>query len=351
MEQIWRRALLRSDATVEDAVRNLDQVAIKIVLIVDEGNRFIGTISDGDIRRALLRGLKFDSSIETLINRKALIVPNEMSRELVIQLMAANKIYQVPIINDRQELVGLHLWDEMLEQEERPNTVVIMAGGMGRRLMPHTKLVPKPMVMISGKPMLEHIINRCKAEGFTNFVISIHHLGHIIEEYFQFGERFGVNIEYIKESSPLGTAGSLSLLQPKPTSPFVVTNGDVITNLRYGELVDFHNRQSAMATMAIRVHEWQNPFGVVETSGIEITGFREKPIVVSHINAGIYVFSPEALSELKESECCDIPEFFERIRIRGGRTLAYPMHEPWHDIGRPEDLISVDTHFQIFNGD
>jgi NDP-sugar pyrophosphorylase family protein len=155
--------------------------------------------------------------------------------------------------------------------------------------------------------MLEHIIERAKLEGFSHFVLAIHYLGHMIEDHFGNGERLGVQIDYLREQSPLGTAGALSLLIPCPDAPFVVTNGDVITDIRYGELLDFHIHHDAAATMAVRVHEWQHPFGVVQTKGVEIVGFEEKPVVRSHINAGVYVVDPAALSLLTADARCDMP--------------------------------------------
>jgi dTDP-glucose pyrophosphorylase len=338
-EEVWRRAILQEDATIGETIRNLDQVAIKIVLVVNQAKELIGTVSDGDIRRGLLKGLDLESPIDSIIRRTALVAPAEMSRELVMQLMIANKIQQIPVVNEKQQVIGLHLWDKMTSPPSRKNMMVVMAGGRGTRLMPHTENCPKPMVMVAGKPMLEHIIIRGQQEGFNNFILAIHHMGHLIEEYFGNGDQLGVNIEYLREDSPLGTAGALSLLDPSLDEPFLVTNGDVITDIRYGELLDFHNRYQAVATMAVRVHEWQHPFGVVQTEGVEIVGFEEKPISRSHINAGVYVLTPDALNELVLDEPCDMPKLFERLQEKSKRIVAYPMHEPWLDVGSPDDLV------------
>ena len=189
--------------------------------------------------------------------------------------------------------------------------------------------------------MLEHIIQRAKSEGFNHFIIAIHHLGHMIEEHFNDGERLGVRIDYLREKSPLGTAGALGLLNPLPDKPFIVTNGDVITDIRYGELLDFHVRHAASATMAVRLHEWQHPFGIVQIQGIEIVGFDEKPIARSHINAGVYVLDPAALGFLTDGLRCDMPTLFDRLQTKLLRTVAYPMHEPWLDVGRPDDLAAA----------
>jgi len=343
-EEIWRNAILSENSTIGQAIHSLDQVAIKIVLVVGEAKELLGTISDGDIRRGLLKGLDLSSSITSVVHRNALVVPPEMSREMVLQLMRANKIHQIPIVDGLQQVVGLHLWDEITTPPVRENVMLIMAGGKGTRLLPHTKKCPKPMVLVAGKPMLEHIIERGKQEGFHHFVLAIHHLGHIIEAHFGNGKQLGVKIDYLREQTPLGTAGALGLLSPRPDEPFVVTNGDVITDIRYGELLDFHNRNQAAATMAVRVHEWQHPFGVVQMEGVEIIGFEEKPVTLSHINAGVYVLSPRVLNELVVEAPCDMPLLFERLQALNERTVAYPMHEPWLDVGRPDDLkVAIET--------
>ncbi len=337
-EQHWRKAILPSNATIGQAIRNLDQVAIKIVMVVNPAGVLEGTISDGDIRRGLLKGLDLNSPITSVIHRNALVVPPELDRKFVKQLMLANKIQQIPVVDAQHNVVGLHLWDEIATPPTRSNLMVIMAGGKGTRLLPHTENCPKPLLSIAGKPMLEHIIDRAKLEGFSQFVLAIHHLGHMIEAHFGDGQRLGVQLEYLREEFPLGTAGALGLLDPLPDAPFVVTNGDVITDIHYSELLDFHIRQAAEATMAVRVHEWQHPFGVVQMQGVEIVGFEEKPISRSHINAGVYVLNPAALSVLTTDAHCDMPTLFERLQAKSQRTVAYPMHEPWLDVGRPDDL-------------
>ena len=312
-------------------------------MVVNHLGELEGTISDGDIRRGLLKGLDLNSPITSVIHRNALVVTPEMGRELVLQLMGANKIQQIPIINESRQVVGVHLWDEITTVPARPNLMIIMAGGMGTRLRPFTETCPKPLLPIAGKPMLEHIIERAKLEGFSHFVLAVHYLGHMIQSHFGDGEKLGVHIDYLNEKSPLGTAGALGLLSPRPTVPFVVTNGDVITDIRYAELLDFHVRHQAMATMAVRMHEWQHPFGVVQTRGIEIVGFEEKPVARSHINAGVYALEPEALNLLSEDAHCDMPTLFERLQANSMRTVAYPMHEPWLDVGRPDDLNRANT--------
>jgi dTDP-glucose pyrophosphorylase len=337
----WEKALLNLGASLKDAIRCLDASSLRIVLVTNDQGRLEGTVSDGDIRRGLLKGVGLDSSITEVLRKDALVVPPSISAELVMQLMRSNRLQQIPVVDEQQRVIGLHLWDEVAAPIIRENIMVIMAGGVGKRLRPHTDNCPKPLLPVAGRPMLEHIIERAKLEGFAHFVISIHYLGHMIEEYFGDGARLNVQINYLREETPLGTAGALRLLSPIPRAPFVVTNGDVLTDIRYGEILDFHVRHSSVATMAVREHEWQHPFGVVYTHGIEIAGFEEKPVARTHINAGVYVLNPDAVQIIGTNGHYDMPTLFDELRAQGCRTVAYPMHEPWLDVGRPDDYLEL----------
>ena len=340
-EQLWALTTLPVGSSIRQAIQVLNETSLKIVLVVDANEVLVGTISDGDIRRGLLKGLELTSTIDSIVHRDALVVPRELNREVVLQLMTANKIQQIPIVDEHKHVIGLHLWDQINAPTARTNIMVIMAGGKGTRLHPQTEKCPKPLLPIAGKPILEHIIDRAKVQGFSHFVLAIHHLGHMIEEYFGNGDAFGVKIEYLREKSPMGTAGALSLLDPRPNSAIVVTNGDVLTDIHYGELLDFHMQYNSTATMAVRVHEWQNPFGVVETQGIDITSYEEKPIIRTLINAGVYVIEPSAISILAKSLPYDMPTLFNSIQMQEMRTVAYPIHERWLDVGRPDDLLTA----------
>lgn len=336
-DERWRQALMPASSTLQDAIGNLTRSGLQIVLVVAENGSLFGTITDGDIRRGLLRGLALSSAASDICKRDPLVVPPQLGREAVLQIMRANNFSAVPIVDPGRHVVGLHLLNELLAPRRLSNPLVIMAGGRGARLLPHTQDCPKPLLPVNGKPMLEHILERARGEGFHRFIIAIHYLGHMIEEYFGNGDRWNVDIQYLREPSPMGTAGAIGLLDPRPDQPFVVTNGDVLTDIRYSELLDFHVHNGAAATMAVRLHEWQHPFGVVRTRGVEIIGFEEKPIARSHINAGIYALDPGALDALPSGEGCDMPTLFSRLQERSARTIVYPMHEPWLDVGRPSD--------------
>ena len=340
-ERNWRSALVLESATLKEAAENLTKSTLKICLIIDGDGRLIGTISDGDIRRGLLRGLTLASSIQEIVKKNPLVVPTGISKDLIRQIMAANQIQQIPEVDGENRVLALHTWDEFSAPKALDNSMFIMAGGKGSRLRPHTEACPKPMLPVGGKPMLEHIVERAILDGFSKFIFAVHYLGHMVEDYFGDGSRLNVKIEYLKENEPLGTAGALSLLENKLNAPFIVTNGDVITDIRYGELLDFHIRHDAAATMAVRLHEWQHPFGVVQMNGLEITGFEEKPINRTHINAGVYALNPSALNALEKNMHCDMPTLFERLQAQSQRIVAYPMHEPWLDVGRSDDLAKA----------
>jgi len=343
----WRRALLPTDASMQDAIRNLNESSLQIALVVAADGTLVGTITDGDIRRGLLRGLDLNSPIDLIVYREALVAPPHLPREMVISLMQTNGINALPVVDDGRRVIDLHVLRDLLAPAERPNLVVIMAGGSGTRLRPHTETCPKPLLPIGGKPMLEHIIERAKAEGFRRFTLAVHYLGHMIEDYFGNGARWDVRIDYVHEDAPLGTAGALALLAPPPDETIIVSNGDVLTDIRYGELLDFHCRQGAVATMAVRLHEWQHPFGVVHTRGVDIVGIEEKPIVRTHVNAGIYALQPAALDGLTRSEYCDMTTLFGRLQERGSRAIVYPMHEPWLDVGGAQDLERAQASHRV----
>lgn len=335
----WRETLLHAGATVGDAVASLDRSGLQIVVVVGAGELLVGTVTDGDIRRGLLRGLGLTDPVDAIVQRNPLVVPPQLAQAEVLHVMQANRVRQLPVIaDDERRVVGLHVWDLIQAPVSRGNAMVIMAGGEGTRLRPHTEQCPKPMLPIGGKPMLQHIIERARDEGFGHFVLAIRYLGHMIEDYFRAGERFDVRIDYLREEVPLGTGGALGLLPFRPDAPLVVTNGDVLTDIRYGDVIAFHCRYGAAATMAVRAHEWQHPFGVVKSDGVDIVGFEEKPVYRTHVNAGIYVLDPGALDMLHPGSHCDMPTLFERLQAAGERTIAYPMHEPWLDVGRPADL-------------
>jgi dTDP-glucose pyrophosphorylase len=342
----WQSCILGPEETIRTAIDNLVKSSTKIVLVVSEQGEFLGTISDGDIRRGILRGVDLDEKISEIIHREAITASPGTPRQNIKKLMLVNKIQQIPILDDNGVLQGLYEWDSLESTPEKDNLFVVMAGGEGRRLMPHTLNTPKPMVQIHGKPMLEHILLKAKSNGFHNFIFVVHHLSQIIEEYFENGSKWDVNIQYVKEDKPLGTAGGLAQLIEIGNQPLVITNSDVISDLSYSDILQFHLDNQAQATMAVRQHEIVHPFGVVSLEGLRITTIEEKPTQRSYINAGVYVLSAGVIRSLARGVFMNMTDFFATLIERKENVCAYPIHESWIDVGRPEDLNNIVTKFR-----
>jgi dTDP-glucose pyrophosphorylase/predicted transcriptional regulator len=335
---LWRDSIVKVNTPIKIAIERLNKVGIKIALVLDENFRLLGTISDGDFRRGMLSGLTLEDTVEKIMNKNPRTVNEGTSRLEILKLMNDTKILQIPIVDRNNFVIGLHLWDDISVQAKYSNIMVIMAGGKGSRLHPQTENRPKPMLLVAGIPILEHIIKRARSQGFNHFIIAINYLGQIIEDYFKDGHKFGVKIEYLHEDVPLGTAGALSLLSHKPERAFIVTNGDVITDINYSDFLEYHTVQNAAATVAVHTHEFQIPYGVVQINGLEVESYEEKPIVSSLINAGVYALDPDILDLITEPKFRDMPELLDISRDLKKKVIVYPLHESWIDIGRPIDL-------------
>jgi dTDP-glucose pyrophosphorylase len=342
----WKMCVLGPNDTIRAAIDNLIKSSTKIVLVVSAKGEFLGTVSDGDIRRGLLRGVGLESELDEIIHHSAIVASPQMPREKIRHLMLKHKVQQIPILDEFSVLQGLYQWDDLELPPKRSNLFVVMAGGEGRRLMPHTLNTPKPMVLIQGLPMLEHILLRAKSNGFCNFVLVVQHLSQIIEDYFGDGSKWEVNISYIKEETPLGTAGGLAQLSGLGNEPIVVTNGDVLSDLNYSDILRFHSESGALATMAVRLHDMAHPFGVVTLEGQRIIEIEEKPVQRNYINAGVYVLSSHSIAFLDQGVSMSMTDFFDRLIQGGEKICAYPIHESWIDVGRPEDLKNVDPKFR-----
>ena len=340
----WHRAVLTEKASIKDAIENLVASSLQIILIIDSNNVLLGVVNDGDIRRGVLRGLSLEDSIKDVINRQPLVVDKNTSTESVLHLMNVNVFHAIPIVDKNRHVLGLHLLNEMIMPKKHNNQMIIMAGGKGTRLLPKTKDCPKPLLPVNGKPMLEHIILGAKEEGFHRFVLAVYYLGDMIKDYFGNGDLWGIKIEYLDEEMPLGTAGAISLLEERPKLPVIVTNADIISDIRYSGLLEYHNKhKDSCATMGIRLYETQHPFGVVKTEGAEIIGFEEKPIIRTYVNAGVYVLESKALDFLEKNQYCDMPSLFNRLQEEKLRTIVYPIHESWNDIGRIEEYTNANN--------
>jgi hypothetical protein len=338
----FKKLTLKINNTMQDAIENLEKYRMKIVL-VEKNNKFIGIVTDGDIRRGMLQGFSLKTPIEKFLNKKALTSDTFASTKELKNIMVKNCINSIPIVNKNKKILGVKFLFENKNKNininQISNFIVIMVGGKGKRLMPLTKYLPKTLLKVSGKPIIKHIITRAKNNGYNNFIISINHLGKLIKKEIGNGKLLNVKIKYIKENKKLGTAGSLSLMKKILKKNFIVTNGDIITDINYNDLLNFHIKNNSIATMAIRSYEMQNPYGEIKTSGNEIIDYFEKPVYKSYINTGVYAFHPKILKLLKYNQEISMMQLFKIIKQKKLKVLAFPIHEKWIDIGTPENYF------------
>lgn len=332
-----KHCCVQDSKSLLDAMQTIDSGAVGIALVLDAAGRLLGTLTDGDIRRALLKGASLTSPLLPYIRTNFTSVGPETGRAEVLDLMQARYLNQVPQVDAEGKLHGLHLLHEIIGAVERPNWAVIMAGGKGTRLRPITENLPKPMIRVAGRPILERLILHLVGYGIRRIYLSINYLGHIIEEHFGNGSHFGCQIEYLREEAPLGTGGALSLLPVAPTSPLVVLNGDLVTQADVGALLEFHSKNAYVASMAVRRYFHQVPFGCVEMESGRIIHLEEKPLLERFINAGIYVLSPEALSRIPKG-FFPITTLFEDCIERKMPVGAFEVDDDWIDVGQREQL-------------
>lgn len=321
-----------------DVMRIIDQGAAQIALVVDEQRRLLGTLTDGDIRRGLLHGETLEAPAERLMNRKFRSACSSDDQGAVLKMMRREVLRQIPVLDEQGRVVELLLLQELLNPQQLSNAVVIMAGGKGTRLRPHTEHCPKPMLPVGDQPILEILLEQCISSGFRSFYFSVNYLKEQIIEHFDDGSRWGVSINYLVENEPLGTAGSLQLLPDSLKEPFLVLNGDVLTRLDPIQLLHFHTEHQAQATLCVREHALTVPFGVVQTKGVELAGFDEKPVYRNQVNAGVYVIDPELLPLLPPHQFTDMPSLLLAAQDAGHMVAVCPIHEYWLDVGRPEAL-------------
>ena len=334
----WRDALVSSSTSLRQTIEAITEGNLQIALVVDSENKLLGTVTDGDVRKAILAGKDLNITAGEAMRSQPITSASKTPRAEILKLMRENRIHQMPLVDDQGRVVDVLTVDDMIGAAHKPNAVVIMAGGLGTRLHPLTEETPKPMLKVGGKPILETIIQSFIDQGFTNFFVSVNYKANIISEYFGDGSRLGAKISYLHEKSRLGTAGGLSLLPRDVHAPIIVMNGDLLTRISVDALLDFHERESAVATMVVREDHYQVPYGVVEVDGTQIVGVEEKPIQRHLVNAGIYVISQDGLNNIPDNTFYDMPTHFAKLAANGHRTAAFPLHEYWVDIGRLDEL-------------
>ncbi|MCJ8327986.1 MAG: nucleotidyltransferase family protein [Campylobacterales bacterium] len=341
----YKNLILKKDSTIKEALEIIDSGAMKIALVLNEKEQLIGTLSDGDIRRGLLKSLTLDDSIESIIFRTPTVCYVEDTKEKILDIAIKNKVYQIPIVDKDMKILGIEEVDELLRVKEKDNKVVLMVGGLGTRLRPLTDHTPKPMLKVGNKPILETIILNFKKYGFVNIILCVSYKAEIIEEYFGDGSSFGVNIEYIHEDKRMGTAGALSLIRDKLKKDFFVMNGDLLTNINFEHMMDYHLVNKSISTMGVREYDFQVPYGVVNLDNENIISIDEKPLHKFFVSAGIYVLGKEVLDYIPNDEFYDMPTLFETLIKDKKKCISFPIREYWLDIGRLEEFEKANNEY------
>jgi len=348
----WQTILIPPDMKMEDAVAVLDREALRLVVIVDEQRRLLGTMTDGDVRRAMLRHLPLDTQVRDVMCASPQTAGPDWSKERILSVMEKYQLLQLPIVDDERKVVGLETLHGLLNKKHRDNPVFLMAGGFGTRLRPLTHNCPKPLLKVGDKPILELILEGFIGAGFHRFYISTHYMPEMIREHFGDGSRWGVTITYVHEEEPLGTGGALGLLPHDEIDlPLFMMNGDLLTTLNYQSLLEFHQNHESVATMCVREYSHQVPYGVIQREGHRISSIVEKPTHHYFINAGIYVLSPELVKSVTPGTRIDMPTLLENAITDGKDVTMFPVHEYWLDIGRMEDFQRAQSEIEgMFSG-
>ena len=337
---------LKQNATIREALEIIDKGSMQIALVVDEKNKLLGTITDGDIRRGILRGLDINSSIETIIYKKPAVAKINNTKEEILRIALKRKLHQIPIVDDDGAVLDLKEIEELIEPKIRTNKVILMVGGLGTRLRPLTKDTPKPMLKVGNKPILQTIVEKFAEYGFVNITMCVNFNASIIRDYFSDGKEFGVNIDYILEQKRMGTAGALSLLKERPSEPFFVMNGDLLTNVNFEHIFNYHMLHKATATMCVREYDYEVPYGVVKMNDNKIIEIVEKPVQRFFVSAGIYMFSPEIFDFIPQNEFYDMPTLFEELIKLSKNIVSFPIREYWLDIGRIEEYQRANEEYK-----
>lgn len=338
-------------SAIKEAIATIERSAEKIALVVDDEKKLLGTVTDGDVRRAILRGAQLVDPVSNVMNRQPHIGRIGEDREPLVDLLRRNVCRHIPIVDKAGRVVSMETLREYIDYGHRENWVVLMAGGLGKRLRPLTEAVPKPMLRVGETPVLQIIIESLRNQGFRHFFISINYLGHMIRDYFGDGSRWDVDIKYITESRPLGTAGALATLPSSPDKPLIIMNGDILTKVDFRQLLQFHEEHKAQATTCVRDYFVEVPFGVVENEGHRIRALHEKPRHRFLVNAGIYALEPDVLRLIPRNEFFDMPTLIENLLARGQHACVFPIREYWIDVGRIDEFERANSEFDAVFGD
>ena len=345
----WKKVAIESTVTLREAMQVLGDGCIQIVLVVEGGRHLEGTVTDGDIRRGLLKGKGLETAVSEVMNPNPTTGLIEEGRTSWQRTMHRHTLRHLPLLDAEGCMVGLVQY-ELPEEPSRANPVVLMVGGLGTRLRPLTNKTPKPLIKVGSKPVLETIIESFAEQGFTNIFLCIRYMGEHIRNYFDNGSQWGVDITYLEEAEPLGTAGALKLLPAHPNEPLIVMNGDLLTKVDFVRLLGFHKKQGFCATMAMREYSHQIPYGVLDLDeGYKLKSLVEKPVQRHYVNAGIYILDPDTLKRVPQGPF-DMPSLFERLIDEQQSVGCFPLRDYWIDIGRLEDLDKAhDDFLELFS--
>lgn len=341
----WMKTIVQLKDPVSDAIAKIDAGSIQIALVVDEQGRLKGTVTDGDVRRGLLKGIPLNAPIEQIMRKDPITMKVSDDASLAMDLMRQRKVHQIPVLDDAGRVVDVRILDELLKKETMDHWVVLMAGGLGSRLRPLTDDCPKPMLSVGNKPILEIILQNFVEQGFKKFFISVGFRDDLVRRHFGDGNPWGVEVQYLHETERRGTAGALSLLPEEPSKPVIVMNGDLLTKVNFRQLLQFHTEHLSAATMCVREYDFQVPFGVVELDQHRIKSIDEKPTHKFFVNAGIYVFEPSIIRKIHPDKYLDMPALFQSLVHEKVLTAAFPIREYWMDIGHVEDLVRANSEF------
>lgn len=331
--------------SVENVMRLIEASFSKCAIVVDENRYLLGTITDGDVRRGLIRGVSLSSPCSEVMFKTPTVGHVNDARTKLMAIMTGGLLRQLPVVDDDNIVRSLILLEELSDTQRKDNWVVLMAGGRGKRLAPLTDEMPKPLLKVGSKPILETILESFVEHGFHKFFISVNYKAQMIRDHFGDGSKWGVDICYLEEDEPLGTGGALSLLPGKPAMPVLLMNGDILTNVNWHALLNFHHECDDKVTMCVREFTLNIPFGVIEIDGHTITSLREKPSHHHYVNAGVYVIDPDIIEHVPESTFTDITDIFEPLMGQSAGVSAFLINEYWMDIGRMDDFFKANEEF------
>lgn len=337
--------LITEETSIRETLKKIDSSSMQIALVVNDQKKLLGTVTDGDIRRGLLKGLTLDNAVESIVFRTPTTAKLSDSKESVIKQALDKKLHQIPIVDADGCIISLKEIEELVRSTQKTNKVMLMVGGLGSRLHPLTQDTPKPMLNVGGKPILQTIVERLAEYGFVNIVMCVNYKAEMIQDYFGDGSLFGVSITYLIEEKRMGTAGALSLLLDKPEESFIVMNGDLLTSVNFENLLDYHAAQKAVATMCVREYDFQVPYGVVSIEGNKVESIIEKPVHKFFVSAGIYMLSPQVIDLIPKKQYFDMPTLFEKLIATEQIFVSFPIHEYWLDIGRMNEYEQANREY------